>query len=247
MEDETFISINGKKLSVMDVFSLMFLLDGFELRESMRNHFGIIEFAASKNIYPEKEQIQEALDELRYDWGMEKSSNFQEWCKKNNITENSLYLVSRINACQRLILNSFTDEELGLEFADYVADETIYFLFCLPFATLEQAQIAMGKIKEEKISFFEAIQIYGDEETATSGGFFGAVPKIELPTEYAEAVIDLKRGQFTGPVMDDGEWSILYLQDILVPSFDECKGTLKKRLFDKQINYYSAGVVPLLS
>ena len=130
MDGKTFITINGEKLSIMDVFSLMLLLDGFELRESMRNHFGIIEFAASKNIYPEKEQIQEALDELRYDWGMEKSSNFQEWCKKNNITENSLYLVSKINACQRLILNSFT-EELSQEFKNYVADETILLSFLL--------------------------------------------------------------------------------------------------------------------
>ena len=53
MEDKTFITINGRKLSIMDVFSLMLFLDGFELRESMRNHFGIIEFAASK-IYIQK-------------------------------------------------------------------------------------------------------------------------------------------------------------------------------------------------
>ena len=177
MEDKTFITINGKNLSVMDVFSLMFLLDGFELRESMRNHFGIIEFAASKNIYPEKEQIQEALDELRYDWGMEKSSNFQEWCKKNNITENSLYLVSRINACQRLILNSFTEEELGLEFADYVADETIYFLFCLPFATLEQAQIAMEEIKEEKISSLRQFKFMEMKKQQTVVDFLVRSPK----------------------------------------------------------------------
>lgn len=247
MDGKTFITINGEKLSIMDVFSLMLLLEGFELRESMRNHFGIIEFAASKNIYPEKEQIQEALDELRYDWGMEKSSNFQEWCRKNNVTENSLYLVSRINACQRLILNSFTEEELSQEFKNYVADETIYCLFCLPLSTLEQAKAAMAEIKEEKISFFEAIQIYGDEETTNSGGFFGAVPKIELPNEYVEAISDLKKGQCTGPVMDDGEWSILYLQDVLIPSYIDCRETLKKRLFETQNDYYSARVVPLLS
>lgn len=247
MDDRTFITVNGKKLSIMDVFNLMLLLDGFELRESMQNHFGIIEFAASRNIYPEKEQIQEALDELRCDWGMEKISNFQEWCTKNNLTENSLYLVSKINACQRLILNSFTKEELSQEFTDYMADETIYCLFCLPLPTLEKAQFVIEKIKEQKITFFEAIQIFGDEETTTSGGFFGAVPKIELPDEYVEAIVNLKKGQFTGPLLDDGEWSILYLQDVLLPSFDDCKETLKKRLFEKQNNYYSARVVSSLS
>ena len=36
MDGKTFITINGEKLSIMDVFSLMLLLDGFELRESMK-------------------------------------------------------------------------------------------------------------------------------------------------------------------------------------------------------------------
>ena len=77
-------------------------------------------------------------------------------------------------------------------------------------STLEQARAV--KIKEEKYLSSRRLG-YGMRKQQTVD--FWAVPEIELPNEYMEAISDLKKGN-AGPVMDDGEWSILYLQDVLI-------------------------------
>ena len=45
VKENTLVTVNNFELSIEEVFGLMFLLDGFELRDTLKNYFGILEFA----------------------------------------------------------------------------------------------------------------------------------------------------------------------------------------------------------
>lgn len=243
MTDKTFISVNDLKLSVDEALGLILLLDGFELRDAMKNYFGILEFASARNIKPRKESIQEALDDLRCELGMERASNFKEWCSQQNINKKTFTIVAKINACRDLIKASFQTEELEQEYAEFKNDETSYNLFSLPISEKRLASEVYSDIQVKKISYSEAIQKYGDEEVLSDGGYIGEVPRIELPDEYAGKILSATAGDVLSPIEYDGEWIILYLHKVITPTFQECEHILREILFDKNIKYYTDRVV----
>jgi len=243
MSDKTFVTVNDLELSLKETLGLILLLDGFELRDTMKHYFGILEFAISRNAIPAKDDVQQALDDLRHSFGMERASNFTEWCSQNAINENTLTIVSKINACLKLIKASFQTSELEQEYAEFKNEETRYCLFCLPISEEKLASEIFSKIKEKKISYAEAIQKYGDDEVLSQGGHIGYIPRIELPEEYSKKVLSAAAGDVLSPIEDNGEWCILYLHKIVVPDFQDSEKELRERLFNRYINYHTDRVV----
>ena len=43
MNKNSFMRVNDQELSTDDTLALMYLLDGYEIRESIKAHFGILE------------------------------------------------------------------------------------------------------------------------------------------------------------------------------------------------------------
>ena len=128
MDKKTVVSVNDLRLSLKEVLGLMLLLDDFELRDTLKYYFGILQFAASRKVNPDQHNIQQALNGVRHSLGMERASNFEEWCNKNSISKDTLKIVSNINACLPLIKASFQTEELKQEFDEFQNEETLYTL-----------------------------------------------------------------------------------------------------------------------
>ena len=57
MSDKTFVTVNDLELSLKETLGLVLLLDGFELRDTIKHYFGILEFATSRNAIPAKEDV----------------------------------------------------------------------------------------------------------------------------------------------------------------------------------------------
>ena len=243
VKENTLVTVNNFELSIEEVFGLMFLLDGFELRDTLKNYFGILEFAASRNVTPHQDDVQRALNNLRYELGMERASNFETWCIQNKINKNTLVLVSRINACSDLIKASFNPQELKQEYEQFIEEESLYGLFCLPISDKKLASEIFSDIQTGKMSYSEAVQRYGDDEVLSEGGYIGKIPRIELPEEYAEEVISASAGKILSPIEYDKEWIILYLHEIVTPTFQESDIILRERLFEKNIEYFVDRVV----
>ena len=93
------------------------------------------------------------------------------------------------------------------------------------------------------MSYSEAIQRYGDDEVLSEGGYIGRIPRIELPEAYAKEVISASAGKILSPIEYDEEWIILYLHEIVTPTFQECETILRERLFEKNIDYFIDRVV----
>ena len=139
--------------------------------------------------------------------------------RSKKINKNTLVLVSKINACSDLIKASFKPQELKLEYEQFIEEESLYGLFCLPIADKKLASEIFSDIQTGKMSYSEAVQRYGDNEVLSEGGYIGKIPRIELPEEYAEEVISASAGKILSPIEYDKEWIILYLHEIVTPTF----------------------------
>lgn len=239
MSKSNFISVNDYELSIDETLALMFLFDGYEYRDTIKSYFGIIEFAKARNLKLENEDLQNALNKFRQDWGLERAQNFQEWCFQKKVSKNALLLFSQIQAYQESIKRSFTNDEVETAFLDFQKDETLYCLFCLTLSNKKEAETIQSNIISKKTTFAEAIQMHGDEEAKSTGGFIGAIPCIEMPEEYSKNVCLASIGDIIGPLENDGEWSIFYLQNIIVPTFDDCEKQVRELLFNEGLKYFS--------
>ena len=243
MDKKTVVSVNDLRLSLKEVLGLMLLLDDFELRDTLKYYFGILQFAASRKVNPDQHNIQQALNDVRHSLGMERASNFEEWCNKNSISKDTLKIVSNINACLPLIKASFQIEELKEEFEEFQKEETLYTLFSLNIPEETKAFEIHSDIQKKTISFPEALQKYGDDEDLSRGGFMGEIPRIELPEKFEKQLLSASTGDVLSPILDHEEWTILYLHKIIVPNFGDSEKQLRDRLFDKHIEYHADRVV----
>ena len=245
MNKNSFMRVNDQELSTDDTLALMYLLDGFEIRESIKAHFGILEFARARKVELTNLDLQQGLDELRYQLGLERATNFQQWCLVKKVPPNALRLFSQITACRNAIKKSFTEDEINASFVEFKKDETLYCLFCLPLPTEQEALSVHSEIIAQNTTFAEAIQDHGDSETRSNGGFIGEIPCIELPEEYAESVLSASIGDLIGPLQDDGEWSLLFLHDIIEPTLKDCEAQLRENMLNDGLKYFTDRVVVL--
>jgi peptidyl-prolyl cis-trans isomerase SurA len=88
-------------------------------------------------------------------------------------------------------------------------------------------------------SFAELAKQYSDDEaTKASGGDLGYVAKGTLVESLDEAVAQMEPGDVRGPLRADRGWVVLQLVDRKagdMKSYEEVKDSLKKQLYDEQV------------
>ena len=84
MKENTFVTVNNFELSIEEVFGMMLMLDGFELRDTLKI-ISVSLIFKSRNVTPHQDDVQRALNNLRYELGMERASNFEAWCVQKKL------------------------------------------------------------------------------------------------------------------------------------------------------------------
>ncbi|MBL4693433.1 MAG: peptidylprolyl isomerase [Magnetovibrio sp.] len=243
MNDSSYLTVNATELTVNDTQTLALLLDGYDVRESLKDHFALIEMARAKNVRVSDEDIQAEFDAYRRETGLERESTVLQWRQNQLITDEALRLFCEIQACRQKLSALIKDTDIKEAFDDIVRDETTYYLFTLSFDNAKQAQDVSVAIQDEKISFAEAVVKYGDRETRAMGGFFGDFTRLELPEIFRKTITSATPGTLAGPIEEDLEWTLVLVADRIEPEFDEYADFLRAALLDDDLEYYADRVV----
>lgn len=106
-------------------------------------------------------------------------------------------------------------------------------------ANIEDAQKVVSELKGKKSSFEQLAKKYSiDDANATSGGDLGYIIPDNLDENFAKALIDLKKGQISGPIKTQFGWHIVYvldIRDVFVPSFDDAKSSIEDQLKQESV------------
>jgi len=101
-------------------------------------------------------------------------------------------------------------------------------------ANIQDAEKVVKELKGKKSSFEQLAKKYSiDDANAATGGDLGYIIPDNLDENFAKALLDLKKGQISGPIQTQFGWHIIYVQDIrdvIIPSFDDVKSSIEDQL-----------------
>lgn len=239
MVTKAYMRVNNDELVLDDVHALMQMLDGYDVRASFKYHFAILEYAKSQNISLETSDLQTALDEYRHELGLERGAAFEQWRIKQRITDEALRFLCEINAYKNKIKKAITRQELQDLLSEIVEDETTYSLYGLTLDNKEKAEQIANSIRNDMITFSEAIAKYGDEESRKSSGFLGEIAQSDLPEDHINSLISIKPGMFIGPFLEEGnQWSLVYMEDKFVPVIEDLEEELRDVILDQKFEHF---------
>ncbi len=238
MTKPTFLNVNGNELSVDDTQSLAYLLDGYDIRSSLKTHMAVLEMARAKGLTLTPDDMREEFDEYRYETGLEQSVAVQTWKQDNQITDNAIRIYCEISAYRKKLSEAIPSEAVRASFEEISSKEVVYFLFFLPLETEEIAHEVATRIQNGDVSFNDAVNQYGDRDTRAVGGYMGELVRDELSKPLALAVSSVDPGTMVGPFVEEDQWYIVYVADQVEPEFEDFEQSLRDALVEDELQYY---------
>lgn len=238
MNKHPFISVNGSELSTDDAQSLAYMLDGYDIRLSLRTHMAVIEFARARGITLSASDLQDEFDQYRYEAGLEQSETVLQWRQDSSITDDAIKIYCEITAYRKKLAAALTTESVRAAFDEIAHDEMVYYLFFLPLENAEIAHKVTDLIQSDKLTFSEALNQYGDRETKAVGGFMGEMVRSELEKPLRLAASSVEPGTLVGPFIDDEQWYIVHVADRVAPEFEDFEESLRDALIEDDLQYY---------
>jgi len=238
MNTSPYLTINGTALDIDGAQTLAMMLDGFDIRTSLQQHFAVLELAKSKGISASSSELQAAFNDFRHDEGLERAEDTDKWRTRNRISDEAVRLYCLVQVCRQKLLAAVAEKDIADVFADMVRDETLFYLFSLPFADVKTATSTAEAIRAGDMSFNDAVNQHGDRETKSVGGFLGEVPRTDLPKAFREAIISVDPGTTVGPLAEDGEWVVILVADRVEPELEDFADMIREELVNEELAYY---------
>lgn len=192
----------------------------------------IREYAAKNKITNDTEELQIALEEMRYHEGLESKEKFLHWMesKGQNILsiQNELdYQLLRIK-----VAASFPYERIETYFAEFQLEFDRVELYSIRVDTQSKAEELLAKIKEEEENFhLLAMEHSEDEESKLKAGYIGKVARSEVTAEIEAAVFVAQPGEVVGPVETEKGFNLFKIAAIYPATLQAEEDAIRDKLF----------------
>lgn len=192
----------------------------------------IRQYAAKKGIYSSKEQLQVAIDELRYREGLESLEALEHWLESNYQTLVSLQNGIETRLLYGLIRNSFTDSEIEAYFAEHQLDFDRVGLYSIRLDNQEQAEELYAQITEEGANFhLLAMEHSLDEQTRPMAGYVGKLTRSDLTPEIESTVFNSQPGEVIDPIKTDKGYNLFKIGAFYPAKLEVEKNNIVQQLF----------------
>jgi parvulin-like peptidyl-prolyl isomerase len=232
---KTLLTINDLSIDINEAIRRDILHDS-DFLNSMIEELIIRSYAASKGIENTTEELQVAIDEKRYEKGLESVENTKQWLADNQQTALSVQNGLDYQLLRNKVRNSFTDDELRAYYNDHKLEYEKVDFFSIRCDTEAMAQEIISQIDEEGEPFsILATEHSLDEISAIRGGYVGRKKRKDVTAEIEAALFNSKAGQVIGPMKTDKGWNIFKVARITRPEFEKLKGNIQFALVNETI------------
>lgn len=223
--------------------------DQFELREALRrsmvdteeqflgefiSELLIRQYAAQNNVSNSTEELQVAVDELRYQKGLESVEKLQQWLKNNHQTVLSLQNNVDYRLLRNKVRGSIPDQEIEAYFADHQLEFDQVELYSIRLNSQEKAEELYANITEDAENFYLlAMEHSLDEESKPKAGYIGKVRRDELSAEIEAAVFNAQPGEVIGPIETEKGYNLFKVSTVYPANLAEEKENIRFLLFEQ--------------
>ncbi|HOK45207.1 MAG TPA: peptidylprolyl isomerase [Bryobacteraceae bacterium] len=225
------IVVNGEGLPAADAVRRS-IIHQEEFLERSIELLLLRQYAASHGIVNTDEQLQLALDEMRYQRGLESVEKARQWMKANHQTELSLQDAIDGMLIRNKVRNSIPEEQIAAYYAEHQLEFEKVTLYSIRLDSEEKAKELYAQITEEGANFHVlAMEHSTDSETAPKGGYVGEMTRAMLSGEIEAAVFKAKPGDVIGPIKTSKGWNLFKVAKIHKPTLAEVRSNIQMTLF----------------
>lgn len=232
-----FITVNGKSMDIREAIRLSFLHDDDKFVQNTIEFLLINQGAEKAGLKNTDEQLQLAVDELRYQRGLESAEKAQQW-----INENRLDLMTIQDGVNNMLLrnklrNSIPESEIEAYFAEHQLEFDKVELYSIRVDTEDLAQELYSQITEEDENFhLLAMEHSQDEDTRPMAGYVGKLTRGGMTGEIEAAVFKAQPGDVVGPIETQKGFNLFLVKEVHKATLSEEKEGIQMILFTQMLN-----------
>jgi len=232
-----FITVNGESIDIKVAVRLSFLHDDDQFVQNTIEFMLVNQGAEKAGISNTDEQLQLAVDELRYQRGLESSEKAQQWLKESNL---DLMVIQ--NGVSNMLLrnklrNTISESEIEAYFAEHQLEFDRVELYSIRVDSEELAQELFAQITEEDANFhLLAMEYSQDEATRPMGGYVGKLTRSGMTGEIEAAVFKAQPGDVVGPMETEQGHNLFMVKNVYKASLEEEKDGIQMLLFTQMLN-----------
>lgn len=194
----------------------------------------IREYATKHELANTVEELQVAIEEMRYDKGLESKEKFLHWMKTNG--QNLLSIQNELDyqLLRNKVKANIPDEEVKAYFAEYQLEFDKVELYSIRVSTQEKAEELIAKIEEEGENFhLVAMQYSEDRESNLKAGYIGKVDRSSVTAEIEAAVFAAQKGDVVGPIKTEKGYNLFKIANLYPSTLEQAKDEIRNKLFEK--------------
>jgi len=234
------LTINDEQIDTQEALSIDILHDNHFLPHVIENVL-IRQAAEKKGISNSAEELQVAVDELRYNRGLESVEKAKYWLKSNNLSLEAVQMGVDLMLLRNKLRNSFTESEVEAYFAEHKLEFDKVDLYSIRLSSKEKAEEILTQMKEEGLNFqAAAVQYSEDEDSKKLGGYVGQLTRNGVTGEIEAAVFKPTTGELIGPIKTDKGYNLFMVGEVYKADLQKEKGNIKLFLFQELLNKMKA-------
>ena len=232
-----FLRVNGELIDIQQAVRLSFLHDDDRFVQNAVEFMLINQGAAKAGLSNTDAELQLAVDELRYQRGLESAEKAQQWIRENN-----LELLAIQNGVNNMLLrnklrNSIPQSEVDAYFAEHKLEFDRAELYSIRVDSEELAQEIYAQITEEGENFhLMAMEHSQDDATRPMGGYVGKLTRSGMTAEIEAAVFKAQPGDVIGPMETENGFNLFLVKDFYEASLEKEKDAIQMALFTHMLN-----------
>ncbi len=237
MENQTItplLTINGHPYPVKEALRRSMYQSENRFLDPCISEILIREYAGKNNIANAVEELQIAIEEMRYDKGLEEKEKFLHWMKTHGQNLLSLQNEMDYQLLRNKVRASIPNAEVEAYFAEYQLEFDRVELYSIRVSTQEKAEEILAKIEEEEENFhLLAMQYSEDEESSLKAGYIGKVGRSEVTAEIEAEVFSAQLGDVVGPVKTEKGFNLFKVANLYPSTLEEARDEIRDTLFEK--------------
>lgn len=228
----TLLAINGQDVDLNDALRRSIMHDENFLKNTVEGVL-ICQYAEKNGITNSDEELQVAVDEMRYQRGMEEVDKVNQWLKSNNLTVLSVQNAMDGMLLRNKVRNSIPKGEIEAYFAEHQLEFDSAELYSIRTDNEETAQEIYAQITDEGANFHVlAMEHSTDDDTKRLGGYVGQLTRGDMTGEVEAAVFKAEPGDIIGPVKTEKGYNIFKVTNVLKADLEKEKDSIQFTLFN---------------
>ncbi len=234
-EDAILIQVNGTEVLLSHVVRQLGVADNLRFFDGFARRELIRQLARREGVCAAREDIQQKVDEWRYQHRLERVEGTEAWLAQRGITLQDVAEEAEMRRLEYLLSKKVAEGQAESYFAQHTLefDEAeICWIFHTDKGVIDEVDL---QIREDGADFYAMAREFSqDAGTRPGSGFLGRVRRKQLPKGIAARVFAASPGEIFGPQKVSGGFALYLLQQHYPATLNErIAKEIRKRLFDQ--------------